>query len=81
MVRTIVQLTEEQSARLRERAKDEGVSVAELVRRGVDHILSTQSRDEEIRKRALSAIGFISDGEAPDLAVDHDRYLAEVYDQ
>lgn len=79
MVRTIVQLTERQAEQLRTRAKTQGVSVSELVRRGVDHVLSTPTEDEEIRRRAIAAVGFIHD--VPDLAENHDKYLAEAYSE
>ena len=79
MVRTIVQLTENQAEELRRRAREQGVSISQLVRQGVDKLLSTPSADEAIRRRALAAVGFIRD--EPDLSVDHDQYLAEIYDK
>ncbi len=77
MVRTIVQLTEEQSRKLKERAKKQGISVSELVRQGVDRVLAIPLPSEEARRRAREAVGFIHD--VPDLAVNHDKYLAEAY--
>lgn len=77
MVRITVQLTEEQMLGLRRRASEQGVSIAELIRRGVDKILATTPLEKDIRKRALSAIGFIHDPDAPDLSTNHDKYLAE----
>lgn len=77
MVRTIVQLTESQSQGLRERAKERGVSVSELVRQGVDVILRSQITDAEMRQRARNAVGFAPD--VPDLSEDHDRYLADAF--
>lgn len=71
MVRTVVQLTESQTEQLRRRARDQRVSISELVRQGVDNILSTPTEDEEIRGRAAAAVGFIHD--VPDLAENHDK--------
>lgn len=80
MIRTIVQLREEQAAQLRKRAKEQGVSISELVRQGVDQLLLTPTQDEEIRRRALAAVGFVHD-DATDVAVNHDKYLALAYGQ
>jgi hypothetical protein len=77
VVRTIVQLTEEQAKRLHERAKTQRVSISELVRQSVDALLAKPTDEEEIRRRAMEAVGFVRD--APDLSVNHDKYLAEVY--
>lgn len=77
MVRTIIQLTEEQAKGLRERAKAEKVSVSALIRELIDAKLATPAYDEEIRRRALEAVGFVRD--APDLSVNHDKYIAETY--
>jgi hypothetical protein len=77
MVRTIIQLSEAQAKALKERAKEQGVSVSELARQGVDMLLRTKAGNAEIRRRAMEAVGFISD--KPDLSVHHDRYLAESY--
>jgi|CXWJ01.1.fsa_nt_gi hypothetical protein len=80
MVRTQILLTEEQAARLRELAISEGKSMAELVRQGVDYILQARplATREERQQWALSVVGQFS-ADTPDLARDHDRYLAEAY--
>ena len=77
MVRTIIQLTEAQSEALKERAKEQGVSVSELARQGVDMVLRTKAGSAEIRRRAQEAVGFIRD--EPDVSVNHDKYLADAY--
>jgi len=76
MVRKIIQLTEAQAEGLKERAKKEGVSVAELVRRGVDDLLTRPFITDEMRERAMKAVGFARGG-PPDLSVNHDKYWAE----
>ena len=77
MVRTIIQLTEAQSEALKERAKEQGVSVSELARRGIDLVLRTKAGSADARRRAQEAVGFIRD--EPDVSVEHDKYLAEAY--
>jgi len=76
MVRTIIQLTEKQAKELKERSKKERVSVSELVRRGVDELLSKPSPDEEAWRRAMEAVGFADFG-IPDLSERHDHYFAK----
>jgi hypothetical protein len=77
MVRTQIQLTEEQAAALRERAAAEGRSMADLVRAGVDSILRGAGPVDraERRRRALAVVGRYRS--APrDLSRRHDDYLA-----
>lgn len=77
MVRTIIQLSEDQAKVLKERAKAQGVSVSELVRQGVDLVLGSRISDAEMRRRAKAAVGFIND--KPDLSINHDKYLSQAY--
>jgi len=80
MVRTQIQLPEDQLQRLREVAAEEGISVSELVRRGVTQLLANRfapSRDELVRRFAELRGQFRSD--ASDVSVRHDDYLAEAY--
>ena len=78
MVRKMIQLSEAQAQKLRQRAKMEGISMSELVRRGLDIVLETRPRSEEVRRRALRAVGFFSSGDT-DVSENHDKYLAEIY--
>lgn len=81
MVRTQIQLTEEQTQALRRVARREKVSMAELIRRSVDHFIHSAESgvsEEERRRRALSAIGCATGG-PPDLSTNHDRYLTEAF--
>lgn len=80
MVRTQIQLTEEQSRALKQMAVQRGRSVAELIRQGVDNVIRSQGTidAEERRRRAIAAAGRFRSGQA-DLSVEHDRHLAEVY--
>ena len=80
MVRTQVQLTEEQLEKLRRISSENGKSVAELVRLGVELYLQAASRPDmdELRQRALRAVreSRFSSG-LKDVGVNHDKYLAE----
>jgi len=80
MKRTQIQLREEQARRLKEAARLEGVSMAEMVRRCVDRALPELTRDRSERyAEALSVVGTFR-SEQDDLATDHDRYLDEAFE-
>jgi hypothetical protein len=79
MIRTQIQLSESQLRRLKAAAAARGVSLAELVRRGVDVLLAAGAR-EAGWKRLGSAVGSCRDRSgARDVARRHDRYLAEAW--
>ncbi|MGH7541407.1 MAG: CopG family transcriptional regulator [Gemmatimonadota bacterium] len=78
MVRTQIQLTIEQHERLRALATREGVSLAELVRRGVNAVLSESERHERWA-HLLGAAGSLHDPSATDVAREHDRYVEEAW--
>jgi hypothetical protein len=79
MLRTTVQLEEEQVEWLRSNASARGVSVSQLIREMVNlyrfHIKMTS---ENQKSKALEAVERFS-SEAPDVAEQHDNYLAEAY--
>ena len=81
MVRTQVQLTEEQVRRLRRLAHRRGASMAALVRQAVDNLLqSTDDTRAERYARAESLVGSFEDREAAtDVAEHHDDYLDEAF--
>ncbi len=78
MVRTQIQLTEDQARRLKVVSQRRGVSIAELIRRGVDIIISREGErsPEEVRERALKDAGRFHSGKR-DISLRHDEYLAE----
>ena len=80
MVRTQVQLTEEQLQALRHRAARQNVSIAELVRRAVEAFVRSDlgPTHEDRRRRALQVAGRFRSG-TRDVAKRHDKYLAEAY--
>lgn len=90
MVRTMVQLTEEQLKTLKKLAKARKTSVAKLVRESVAQYIvnaPTELSEEEKRKRALEFVKQIKEGKfqahdiegKTDVSVNHDKYLAEIY--
>lgn len=74
MKRVQVYLRPEQIEPLRWLAQRRGVPIAELIRQGVDHILSDASPEED---SVWNIIGIIDSGLA-DLAENHDKYIAEM---
>jgi hypothetical protein len=80
MVRTQVQLTEEQIEALRSLSTSTGRSIADLVRQGVDSFLNTNSTSRPAHQveRALRVAGKFSSG-STDVSTHHDRYLAEAF--
>jgi hypothetical protein len=81
MIRTQIQLTEAQSAGLREAARRSGVSTAEVIRRSVDRFLEQEVAAPSPsvgRLSALEVVGRWSCG-LTDIADRHDDYLDEAY--
>jgi hypothetical protein len=77
MVRTIIQLPEEQAAALERAARRRGVSKAAVVREALTDLLAPEhSEDDAALRRALAAAGSFASG-VPDLAERHDDYLAD----
>jgi predicted transcriptional regulator len=90
MIRTMVQLTEEQMKALKELAKARKTSVAKLVRESVAQYVAAAPKEAEReakRKRALEFIRYIEEHPdefrdiegKTDVSINHDKYLAEIY--
>lgn len=80
MIRTQVQFTDAQMRKLKRLAAERGVSVAALIREGVDLLVrgALEGGEAGRRQRALAAAGrFRSD--RTDLATEHDRYLDDAF--
>ena len=80
MIRTQIQLAEEQVRALKEIAHRENASIAELTRQAIDQWLQTTDTLPlpERRRRALAVVGrFRSD--QTDVSEQHDEYLAGIY--
>jgi hypothetical protein len=79
MVRTLIQLTEDQHQRLKERAKRDRVSVAEEVRRAVEEHLAQDKREAAWDRLLASAGAFHDKDGARDVSENHDEYLVKAY--
>ena len=81
MIRTQIQLTEEQARALKTKARLEERSVAELVRECVGEYLARRPVPEvrELARRARDLEGRFRSG-CPDIAEEHDRYLDDAFD-
>ena len=79
MLRTQIQIEEDQIQWLRDKAKQRGVSVSQLIREGVEFYRKHEDRLPENQKRkALAAIGRFSSG-LSDTSEKHDDYLAKAF--
>jgi hypothetical protein len=80
MIRTQIQLAENQVAALKQIALQQHVSMAELIRRAVDLFTSSPEAGDlmERRQRALAVSGRFHSG-CGDVAERHDDYLAEAF--
>lgn len=77
-----MQFTPEQARRLRALARREGVSVAELVRRSVDRVLSDEASKPAARyQQAARLVGTFHDREgATTLSKAHDEHLGDAFE-
>jgi hypothetical protein len=80
MVRTQIQLTEEQTKALKKMASSRHLSMAELIRQGVDVVLRSNVGIDasEKRKRALAIVGKYRSAKR-DISREHDKYLAGAF--
>ena len=80
MIRTQIQLTEQQMDSLRGEAEKERISIAELIRRSIDasstgSILPARA---ELKRRALAVAGRFASGQT-NVSAEHDQYLDEAF--
>jgi len=78
MVRTQIQLTEDQAKTLKRISASRNLSVAELIRRSIDAMIRTSSSvdPEEQLKRSMAIAGKFGSGKR-DISKRHDAYLGE----
>ncbi len=78
MVRTQIQLTEDQAKKVKKIAAHRGVSMAEVIRDAIDGVIRPEAGTvlEDRRKRALDIVGKFRSGKR-DVSKRHDAYLAE----
>jgi len=80
MVRTKLQLSEDQTKAIKRITAAQGTSMAEVIRRAVDEvIISSPAGDwKERHRRALAIVGKFRSGKR-DISRNHDRCLAEAH--
>ena len=79
MIRTQIQLTDEQAARLKELAHAGNESIAAIIRKALDQFLLKQKPDRRmLYRQALTAVGKYGIG-VHDISTEHDRYLEEEF--
>jgi len=80
MIRTQIQITDQQAKQLKHLSVQENKSVAELIRQSIDTFLNRQIfvSDQEKQQKLLSVAGKFHTG-LSDLAEEHDRYLDEAF--
>ena len=82
MVRTQIQLTEKQAREIKLLAVEKNVSVAELIRQGVELILNSLpllDRQEQISRARAAAGKFCSN--RTDISRNHDSYLDSAFSE
>ncbi len=80
MIRTQIQLTEEQNDLLRELSKTTREPIAALIRKAVDQFLLTRRPDRfYLYRQAESVIGKYEAGKE-DVSINHDKYLEEAFE-
>jgi predicted DNA-binding protein len=75
MIRTQIQLTEEQARQLKVLAQRRGISMSELIRQTVEHIIE----EDDARWRRASAVVGRFRSASRDISTQHDEYLAQDY--
>ncbi len=82
MVRTQIQLTENQAETLKAVAARRGISMAELIRQSIDQLVarSGEKSQQEQRKKAAAAAGAFRSGKG-DISVRHDQYLSDAFEK
>ncbi len=80
MIRTQMQLTDSQMEALRQLSEREHISIAEIVRRALDDLLSRSNivSREELLRRAAEVAGRFASGRS-DVSAKHDDYLEQAF--
>jgi hypothetical protein len=81
MIRTQIQITEEQLTALNELASKQQISLDDLIRQSIDNLIRTISITYDIdkRQRAFSIAGSFRSG-LKDLSREHDKYLTKSFE-
>ena len=79
MVRTQIQLTEEQSDTLHAIARQKKISVSKLISISIDNLIQSHSLldYEQKKKNAIAATSKIFRSGKKDISINHDQYFVE----
>ncbi len=80
MVRTQIQLTDEQAKRLRELSATSRESVAALIRKAVDQFIVAGNPDRSTLYRQAETVVGKYKSESDDISIRHDRYLEVAFE-
>jgi len=79
MIRTQIQLTEQQFSKIKELARQGNASVASVVRSAIDkYLVSGKPGRDVLYREALKVAGKYKAKE-PDISIKHDKYLEETF--
>ncbi len=79
MVRTQIQLTDEQALLLKEMSHESNESIAAIIRKALDqYLLKQQPNRRALYRQALAAVGKHRAG-IHDVSIEHDRYLEKEF--
>ncbi len=79
MVRTQIQLTEEQAKKLRDLSAASRESVAALIRKAVDQFIVSGNPDRSALYRQSESVVGKYKTDTGDISINHDRYLEEAF--
>lgn len=75
MIRTQIQLTEDQARELKRIAAERGISLSALIREAIERTVAADDGPAR-RQRAHATVGKFRSGRT-DVSAEHDRYLSE----
>lgn len=79
MIRTQIQLTDEQVKRLRELSATSRESLAALIRKAVDQFIVSGNPDRSALYRQAEPVVGKYNSDSGDISIHHDRYLEETF--
>ena len=81
MIRTQIQLTEEQYRAIRELSRNRGESIAAIIREALNQFLLIRKPGRKaLYRHAASVVGKYRAGTS-DISIEHDRYLKETFEE
>jgi hypothetical protein len=79
MVRTQIQLTDEQAKKLRELSTESRESVSALIRKAVDRFIVSGNPDRAALYRQAESVVGKYESDKGDVSTHHDRYLEDAF--